>query len=241
MAKLKKENRLKALEWFKRVIELDPNFAGGYACVSYLLSSGVRFGYSTSPRGDVEKALEIAQKAISVDNTFWFSYQALASAYLMKRRHDDALAAITEAVTIQPGLDQAHLFQGFYLHWMGRGEEAVQAVKKGLQLNPKYLSARNPVYLDFQGYAYFTAGRYEESIAAWRSAIDRLGPLNVRQAFLAASYSELGREEEAKAMARDLLKSNPNFDLKSWKLARMYKNPEDTERLLNALRKAGLK
>jgi adenylate cyclase len=241
MTKLKKENHLKAQESFKRVIELDPNFAGGYACLSFLLSRSVRFGYSTSPREDVEKALEMAQKAISIDNTYWFSYQALAGAHLMKRRHDDALAAITEAVRIQPGLAQVHLFRGFYLHWMGRGEEAVQAIEKALQLNPKYLSAGGPVYFGLPGYAYFTAGRYEESIAAWKKAIDRFGPLTLRLAFLTASYSELGRNEEARAMAQQLLETNPKFTLNSWKVARVYKYPKDTKRLLNALRRAGLK
>ena len=237
----KKEDYLKALELCKRVMELDPNFAGGYQLPSFFLSMGVRFGYSTSPREDVEKALELAQKAVSVDDTYWLSYPALASAYLMKRRHDDALAAATAAVRIQPGSSEVHLQLGFYLHWMGRGEEALQALKMAQELNPKYLSSGHPGYLDFPGYASFTAGRYEQCIAAMKKAIDRLGPFVLRQAFLAASYSELGRNEEARAMAQQLLRTNPNFALKSWKFARVYKNPEDTERLLNALRRAGLK
>jgi tetratricopeptide (TPR) repeat protein len=90
------------------------------------------------------------------------------------------------------------------------------------------------------GYATFTAGRYEESIAAWKQSLDRFGQAVTRLAFLTASYSELGMDEEAKAMAKQLLKIDPKFTLKSWKFARIYKNPEDTERLLKALRKAGL-
>jgi len=240
---LKKENILRAQELSKRVIELDPHFAGGYARLSYMLSVSVRHGHSTSPREDVEKALELAQKAVSVDDTYWLSYQALASAYLMKGRHDDALAAATAAVRIQPGNSEAHLWLGFCLHWMGRGEEALQALKMAQELNPKYLSSGLdfPGYLDFPGFASFTAGRYEQCIAAMKKAIDRLGPFVLRQAFLAASYSELSRNEEARAMAQQLLQTNPNFALKSWKFARVYKNPEDTERLLNALRRAGLK
>jgi adenylate cyclase len=240
---LKKENILRAQELSKRVIELDPHLAGGYARLSYMLSVSVRHGHSTSPREDVEKALELAQKAVSVDDTYWLSYQALASAYLMKGRHDDALAAATAAVRIQPGNSEAHLWLGFCLHWMGRGEEALQALKMAQELNPKYLSSGLdfPGYLDFPGFASFTAGRYEQCIAAMKKAIDRLGPFVLRQAFLAASYSELSRNEEARAMAQQLLQTNPNFALKSWKFARVYKNPEDTERLLNALRRAGLK
>ena len=90
------------------------------------------------------------------------------------------------------------------------------------------------------GAACFTAGQYEESIANWKKSIDRFGPEPVRQAFITASYSELGRREEAIAMAQELVKTDPEFSVSSWNLARMYKNPMDTERLLDALRKAGL-
>jgi len=65
--------------------------------------------------------------------------------------------------------------------------------------------------------------------------------LLLREAFLTAAYAELGRDDEAKEMAQQLLERNPNFSLSSWEYARTYKNSEDTERLLNALRKAGVK
>ena len=178
----------------------------------------MRFGYSTSPREDVEKALELAQKAVSVDDTFAPSYISLASAYLMKRQHEDALAAASAAVRIEPGGYNSNMWLGFYLHWMGRGEEAVKAIKKAQQLNPKYLSDRLPWILDFMGFACFTAGRYEESIAAWKKALDRFGPFILREAFLTAAYSELGRDDEAKAMAQQLLKRHPKFSLSSWNL-----------------------
>jgi adenylate cyclase len=237
----KKQDYLKGLELSKRVIELDPEFGGGYQVLSFFLSMGVRFGYSTSPREDVEKALELAQKAVSLDDTFAPSYNALASAYLMKRQHQDAVAAATAAVRIEPGGYNSKMWLGFYLHWMGRGEEAVRAIKKAQQLNPKYLDERVPWMLDLMGYACFTAGRYEESIAAMKTRLDRFGPFVHGEAFLTAAYSELGREDEAKAMARQLLKRHPKFSLTSWKFARVYKKPEDTERLLDALRRVGLK
>jgi len=226
---LKKENHLKGIELSQRAIELDPNFAAGYMMLSLFRTTGVRLGFSTSAREDVERALELAQKAISVDDTYAVSYSALASAYLMKGQHDDALAAAMAAVRILPGHSMTVMHLGFYLHWVGRGEEAIKVIKEAQRLNPKYLYGRNPAFLDFMGYACFTAGRYEESIAAWKQSLDRFGPLVLRQAFLIASYSELGRDEEARAMAQQLLKTNPNFALKSWRLARMYKNPEDTE------------
>jgi len=237
---VKKEDHLKVQELSRKAIELDPNFAGGYQMLSFALSRGVRLGFSSSPREDVERAYELAQKAISIDDTFAESYMALASTYLMKKQHDDALAAAIKATRLQPGDSFAQVWVGFYLHWAGRGAEAVEAIKKARQLNPKFLEGGDPSYLVFMGYAAFTAGFYEEAIEAMKQCIDRFGSSVSRHAFLIASYIELGREEEARAAAQELLKMNPKFSLSTWRYGRNYKNPADVDRLHNALRKADL-
>jgi adenylate cyclase len=238
---LKKETQLKALEMSQRVIDLDPKFAGGYQLQSFLLSRNIRFGFSASPKEDLEKAFKLAQKAVSVDEKFPASYMALASVYLMQGKQDDALRAANRAANLVPGDSDTILFYGYYLHWAGRGQEAVEAVRKSMELNPMYLRGRFPGYLDFMGFACFTAGLYDEAIEAMKKAIDRYGYAVPRYPFLIASYVSLGKEEEAKEAVQQLLRINPNFSLSSWKYGRNYKNPEDIERLYGALQKAGLK
>ena len=238
---VKKENSLKGIELSQRVIDLDPNFAGGYQNLSFLLSRAIRLGWSGAPREDLEKAFELAQKAISVDDKFPAAYMALANVYLMQGKHDDALVAANTAANIVSGDSDTIVWLGYFLHWVGRGEEAVAAVKKSRELNPMYLHGRNPVYLDFMGMACFTAGLYEESISNIKKSIERFGSTLTRDPFLIASYSMLGRMEEAKETAQQWLKAAPTFSLSSWQLGRMYKRPEDSERLYEALRKAGLK
>jgi adenylate cyclase len=228
---VKKENHLKAIEMSQRVIDLDPNFAGGYEILAFLLTRGIRFGWSGSPREDLEKAFELAQKAISVDDKFPASYMALASVYLMQGKHDDALAAANRAANIQPGDSDTIVWLGYYLQWVGRGEEAVTAVKKSIELNPMYLSGGYPVYVDFMGQTCFTAGLYEEAISNMKKAIELYGPSVHRYQFVIASYSMLGRMDEAKEHVQQLLKINPTFSLSSWNYGRLYE----------ALRKAGLK
>jgi hypothetical protein len=41
------------------------------------------------------------------------------------------------------------------------------------ELNPLYLSGRNPAYLEFVGMACFTAGLYEESISNMKKIIEK--------------------------------------------------------------------
>jgi adenylate cyclase len=235
----KKENTLKALEMSQRVTDLDPNFAGGYQIQSFLLSRAIRFGWSESPSEDLEKALELAQKAISVDEKFPLSYVALASVYLTQGKHDEALAAANRAAAILPGDSDTLVWLGYYLNWVGRAEEAITAIKKARELNPMYLYGGWPVYLAFMGFACFTAGLYEESIWNIKKAIEQFGS-SLWYPFLIASYSILGRKEEAKNSAQQYLKANPTFSLSSWTFGRLYKNSEDSERLYEALREAGL-
>jgi adenylate cyclase len=234
-----KESSVKAIEMSQRVIDLDPNFAGGYQIQSFLLSRAIRFGWSESPNEALEKALKLAQKAISVDDKFPLSYVALASVYLTQGKHDEALAAANRAATILPGDADTIVWLGFYLNWVGRAEEAIKAIKKARELNPMYLYGGWPVYLAFMGFACFTAGLYEESIWNVKKAIEQYGA-SLWYPFLIASYIILGRKEEAKKLAQQYLKANPTFSLSSWTFGRLYKSSEDSERLYGALREAGL-
>jgi hypothetical protein len=58
---------------------------------------------------------------------------------------------------------------------------------------------------------------------------------------LAAVYSELGREAEARAEAAEILRLTPNFSLEVHKERVPIKDPAMLERYLAALRKVGLK
>lgn len=234
-----KERILRAKRLLERVIEIDPHFAAGYAGLSFMHSSGVRQGYSESRESDIEKALELAHKAIATDDTFGWSYLALGSAYLMNGEHDNAIAAMRNAVRIQPSDADAYAYLGYYLHWAGRGEEAIEANKTALRLNPKPRGARNVAFL---GYAYFTAGRYEDAIDTinqryeWFAA--RAGPPVL--GYLAAAYAATGQDDKARVTMDTFLDKRPKLTISTFPRLRIYKRAEDRERLIKLLRKAGI-
>src|SRR5262245_16629486 len=57
---------------------------------------------------------------------------------------------------------------------------------------------------------------------------------------LLVSYSELGRDAEARAELAELRRLIPNYSLGGARRGLPFKNPADLERYLTALRKAGL-
>ena len=54
-------------------------------------------------------------------------------------------------------------------------------------------------------------------------------------------YMQLGREEEARAYAAEVLKIDPTFSLEGFRRIYSFKDPAHLEPILNNLRKAGLK
>ena len=57
---------------------------------------------------------------------------------------------------------------------------------------------------------------------------------------LAATYSLLGREGEARAEASEVLKIDPKFSIEHFEKTVPYKNQADKELIIDALRNAGL-
>jgi adenylate cyclase len=85
------------------------------------------------------------------------------------------------------------------------------------------------------------AGRNEEAIAIQNRILARNPNYWAAHLSLAGIYSELDREEEARAEAAEILRIVPNFSPEAFMQRLPFKDPAVLERTLAALRKAGLK
>jgi adenylate cyclase len=84
-------------------------------------------------------------------------------------------------------------------------------------------------------------GQYDESIVIWKKALQMDSDYLPAHAFLAACYGSLGRDVEAAAEAKEVIRVDPRFNVESHAKILPYKNKADVEREVAALRKAGLK
>ena len=87
----------------QRVIDLDPDFAGGYAGMSQVHSYMVLFEHSDQPEEDLKSAIASARKAIELDDGFGMSHSMLGLAYSLAGQTDLALAQVRRAVALEPG------------------------------------------------------------------------------------------------------------------------------------------
>jgi adenylate cyclase len=233
-----RENILTARSAYRRIVEIDPSFAGGHAGLSITHSFAVMFGHSERPEDDERLALELASSAVALDDGFAQAHSALGLAHTVTGQHDEAVDCVRRAVELQPGDADVQTYSAMSQFFAGQAEEAYESITTALRLDPQYV---NGPYLNMLGIVCFCAERYEEAIDAFKRNMDRGGPLAPPAlAFRTASYSAAGYDEEAKVSAQALLDFFPGFSLAQVRMLYMFKNPDDTERVIGALRKAGL-
>lgn len=233
-----RENLLTARSAYLRITEMDPGFAGGYMGQSMTHSLVTIFGLSENPQKDAQLALELANTAMSIDNSFAQAYSALGVALTASGQHEEAVSGTQHAVELQPGDADVQLFSALSRLFAGHAEVAYDRISTAIRLDPQYI--RGP-YLNVLGIVCFCAERYQESIDVFKRNVDRGGPIGPPAlAFRTAAFYAAGQFEAAKESAQELLNFFPAFSLDNFRMPYMFKESADTERVITALRCVGL-
>jgi tetratricopeptide (TPR) repeat protein len=96
------------------------------------------------------------------------------------------------------------------------------------------------VFFNNLAVAYRDSGQYEKAIEECKKALQREPNNQFPYIHMAISHLRLGREEEARAAAADLLRINPKFSLERYAQTLPFTKPV-ADRIVEDLRKAGLK
>ena len=231
-----KEATAQARQLFEQAMALDPQYAEAFAALSRTLSTEWIMAWNEDPQ-TLERAVGLAQQAVTLDDSLSGAHVALAYAYVYRRQHEQAIAAAKRAIALSPNEAEGLVSLGFILNFVRRPEEAIGLIEKAIRLNP-----RHPInYLSFLGMAYCLAKRYEEALVTLQGATLRNSNYLPPHLHLLVSYSELGRDAEARAELAEIRRLNPNVNLEWYRRVMPFKDPADLERYLTALRKAGLK
>lgn len=219
-----------------------PDNPWGYHLLGLTHLMDVTFGTAKSPQESLEKSLELAQKALAIDESLYNAHILLSGIYSRRREFDKGVAEGKRAVDLAPNGADAHDTYAQSLIWADQWNEAIPVFQKAIRLNP--IGSSSTIFT-FLGIAYIRAERFNEAISAFKQALLR-SPNNLHaHVMLAATYIAVGREKEARAEAAEVLRLNPKFSLDKYVegisgyFTEKSKSILDT--LINRLRKAGLK
>ena len=155
----------------------------------------------------------------------------------MQKKHDKAIAAAERAVELSPSGANAYAALGGALRYACRPNEAIPMVKKAISLNP----ISNSILLLALGRAYQMAGKYEDAIAVLKKSLQERPNDLFAHLHLSVCYVSLGREEQARAEATEILRIHPKFSLEHFAKIFPYKDQSVVDHMIARLRKAGLK
>jgi non-specific serine/threonine protein kinase len=155
----------RAISGLEEATRYDPEYAMAWAALggAYTLK-----GTFLSLHDLVLKGLEMERRALSIDPDLSDAHSWLGSALLALGRVDEAIAAVEEAIRIDPGNGQAHQSLARAL-WVGKGDfaAAIPVFEKSIVLNPE------------AGYSYLQLGlllswerRFAEAERVLRRAVE---------------------------------------------------------------------
>lgn len=253
----------RAIEFFEKAIEIEPDYAPAYAAMT--LSWGFLWFFGLISSDDAIAPMRAAtDKALKLDKTLADAY--LSSA-IVSFFHDwewrNAEDEFKRAVELDPRNAEAVSFYSMFLAFEERLDEAIALTKHSLAIDPLA-----PVINMNAGWTYFTAGlleeareqvakmieiepefygaywlngaiclvegRYEEAVAELKKGVD-LGGHQTVLADLGSAYGLAGKTEEAEAVLNQLLEMRRTAYASAICIARVYARIGERDRAIEWL------
>ncbi len=235
--RLNVEGNNMARQMAREALAMCPESSEAYYLLAIAQMMDYWLGSSEPPWESIEKSIDLAKKALALDDAYADPHGLLSHLYSIEREYEKAIIEGEQAVALNPNGADVHAWYAMSLNFAGRAEEAIPMFQKALRLNP----LAPTWYFQNFGHALRVTGRLEDAILAYKKAI-QLSPDNISAHIsLAAVYSLRGAEKEARAEAAEVLKINPKFTLDYYVATLPYKDPSVVDKLFHACRRAGLK
>jgi TolB-like protein/DNA-binding winged helix-turn-helix (wHTH) protein/Tfp pilus assembly protein PilF len=193
----------KAIAYFSRAIEADPNYAEAYSGLAdaYALSGDWEYGV-LSPQEAFGQARAAATKALTLDDSLGEAHTSLAFALdLYGWDWQAAQKEYEQAIKLSPGYSTLHLWYAWHLMVVGRTSEGILELRKAESLDPLSLI----VGADLAD-ALCIARLYDESVEQSRKTLEldpnfAVGHYELGQALVQKQRADEAIVEYRKAIA----------------------------------------
>jgi adenylate cyclase len=235
-----KEDNARAQEYLEKAVMIDPEYAFAWTMLAWVHVINAWFGFSESPSESIKRAVELAKNAAVLGGAQSELHSLWSTINLNQRLYEKAIEAGQKAITNGPNNALSHVLFAYVMLFAGKFDEAVLFAERSIRLTPYCPDW----YLSILGQSYRQAGRFKEAFAAFSKALDRSqknksNPMASLLGLIDVSI-QLGRDEQARSYAAEVMKISPNFSFKYFQQVYPYKDPAHLERILINLRKAGL-
>ena len=220
----------------REALDIDPHYTG--AMIQLGLCHWWQARYDVT--ADRERALmlceEQAQRALAVDAEMGSAHMLLGGNAFLRGRHDEARALCERAVELAPSDSWAMAFLGLVCVYGGWHKRALETLLAALRLSP-YPPAW---YLESLAIAHMWDGNMAAARAAAEENLN-LAPDDIDGLMtMAIVCCFQGQDGDARAVVSDIRQKYPAYSLGDVIRTERYREPEKLEKIVAALRRAGL-
>jgi TolB-like protein/Tfp pilus assembly protein PilF len=221
-------------EQLLQAIAQDPNYATAYACLALNHCAVYESAWCDSPAEVLQQAHDYAQQAVALDNFNSLAHIAMGSVQMYRRNFEISEIHFDQAIDCNPNAYDAFCLKSWLLAYAGRAEEVEVCGATALRLNP--------LAPDACLMAMITAQYSQRNYSNALDTIARIqDPYDDSEALRAACLAQLGRDQEARAVAGQLIESGAELIFQpDWLRRWPFSHARDLEHFLDGLYKAGV-
>lgn len=220
-----------AIRLLTRAVEIDPGLARAWVELFHSYSAAAGFGADrdTAKR----KADAAAEMAVRLDPGDPEAHAVMGTSLGVKGDFVRAKAEFDTALRLAPGASEILIFYTGWASTFGEPERGAELVDQVMRLDPNFPNWASGQF----AYAYFMAGRYEESLGM----LERQTVANYtrsRWVLKAGALAALGRIDEAKSWVQQALQAFPDLNVEQFATDPSF-NEAEQKRLVETMRSAG--
>ncbi len=228
-----------AQKYFRRAIDLDPNFGLAYARLSYAIVISVIYFEEDAIEELLDEAIVLARKAARLEPNDAVARFALGRAHLARGEYSESITQLKMSIELNPNLAQAHCGLGDSMTYRGELDEAVGCFDEAVRISPK--DPYRWAFWSYRAMAHLFAGKFDEAIQ-WAEGSENVPNSHYwSTAVRASALAHAGRMDEAEAAVAKLTERRPGISC-DFVASRLFylKDPDQVEIYVSGLRKAGL-
>ena len=231
-----REANAEARDLYERAVALDASFARAHAGLAFTHAMDLDFVWTKRVDETEQKALSHARTALALDPSDPQVHFALSMIHSAQQRMNEAIEDARRAVALDPNYADGYAAMASVLVAAGEPEEGLDAIQKAMRLSPRH----GFMYLWQLAKVYFVMGRYDEAIVALDDVLKRNPSYAPARLLRVAVHGLLDRADEAQWDIEEVLTARPDLSITEAVKLTNYQRPEDRERYVTGLRKAGL-
>ena len=195
-----------------------------------------RYGWDGPKESSLDRAFELGQAALALEPDHSDGLALLGFCYLLQDDIEQALFMTEKAAAMAPSHAYIVAISAAVLRQAGRFEEAIYRIEKAMRLSPVYPAW----FLMILGSVKHLLGDQVSAVDALREGVRREPESILIKPWYLSALIESNADDEARAVAADILRIEPGFSRTSWARPFGLIVPGMAERLARNLEKAGL-